>query len=175
MSNGFVSQPPVVRERPAVPAPSPATLNRPQVNAANLPLVRGSLGVQTRVARSIDELQALADTGDRSYSVFALPISDKPQTVGSAGWKLQLEKAVPKKNRFTLNMIQPVDPTAPKRPTLRPDLEVSEINQPVRHEYKNAGAYQPIQFHRSSPIRCDEIVILSVEENRVVGYLAESR
>ena len=49
------------------------------------------------------------------------------------------------------------------------------INQPTCHEHKNAEALQPIQFQGSSPISCDEIVILSIEQNRVVGYLAESR
>jgi len=168
-------QPQTLPEQPPPASAQPAVAAESQRSVADLPLMRGTLGVQTRVARNIEELQLLAASGDRNYSVFALPVSESPQSIGTGGWKLQLEKSDPKKGRFTVYTVEPADPSAPKRPTLQPHLKASEVNEPVRHEHKNAAAYHPIQFNRSSPAACDEIVVLSIEANRVVGYLAESR
>jgi hypothetical protein len=166
--------PPEAPEPEAPRVEAPAAPNR---TVSSLPLVRGSLGVETRVARNIEELQLLADSGDRSYSIFALPMLAEPQSVGTAGWKLQLERSEPKRDRFTLYVVEPAQSaTAPmKRPSLQPGVKASELNQPPRHEHKNAAVHQPIQFNRSGPNACDEIVVLSVEANRVVGYLAERR
>ncbi len=164
-------------EAPRAEAPKAEPPAAPNRTMSSLPVVRGSLGVETRVARNIEELQLLADSADRSYSIFALPMATEPQSVGTAGWKLQLERSEPKRDRFTLYVVEPAQRAAApvKRPSLQPGVKTSELNQPTRHEHKNAAIHQPIQFNRSGPNACDEIVVLSIEANRVVGYLAERR
>lgn len=170
------TSPPTLQPKPAAPAQAAAT--PPQGSVANLPLMGGNLGIRTRVARNIEELQILAASGDRDYSVFALPISETPQGIGTAGWRLQLTKTDPANRRFTLHTLAPGEAAGEsKRRSLldRVSGVLDGSGNATGSMHKDAAPYHPIQFHRSGPSSCDEIVIFSVEANRVVGYLAESR
>ncbi|MBI1354734.1 MAG: hypothetical protein GC160_10330 [Acidobacteria bacterium] len=175
------SQP--TRAQPAQAQASPpqaASQPAPAVDLNALPVKRGGLSVPTRVARNLDELQAMAATEDRTYTAFALPLSSKPQPLGSAGWQVMLTGVDAGKQRFTLWLVEPpvrrgAGPGM-KPPTLRADVAAAEKNTPpMGLEFKNAEALDPIQFNRKGPNACDEIVVLRVEQSRVVGYLAEGK
>jgi chromosome segregation ATPase len=108
----------------------------------------GDLGVQSGlIAHTRDELQVLKHRGDRNYYEFSLA---KGKSTPVSTISLELRKANPKKSKFTLNV-------------MADDRTI---------EKKDRTANEPLQFYTGRERMLYEIVVNSVEKNRVVGYLA---
>jgi small-conductance mechanosensitive channel len=108
----------------------------------------GDLGVQTGlIAHTRDELEVLKHRGDRNYYEFSLA-KGKMTPVGTIS--LELRKSNPKKSKFTLNV-------------MADDRTI---------EKKDRTANEPLQFYSGRERMLYEIVVNTVEKNRVIGYLA---
>jgi DNA repair exonuclease SbcCD ATPase subunit len=119
-----------------------------EATKARLDQAIGDLGVQSGlIAHTRDELQVLKHRGDRNYYEFSLA-KGKPTPVGTIS--LELRKANVKKSRFTLNV-------------LADDRTI---------EKKDRTANEPLQFYTGRERLLYEIVVNTVEKNRVAGYLA---
>jgi len=115
----------------------------------DLKKVVGDLGVMSgSVATNAKELQTLRQMGQRDYYEFDLSKSKEPQRVGDI--RLVLEKADPKHNRYTMQVLADDKKIEKKDKTL---------NEPV--QLYVAGSQQPY-----------EIVVNQVRKNEVVGYLS---
>jgi len=109
----------------------------------------GDLGVQSGlIATNSKELSALKELGERNYYEFDIRKTKKPVRVGDIA--LRLKKTNRKKGRFTLEVVAD-DKTIEKKERT--------INEPL--QFYVAAARQPY-----------ELVINTVEKNRIVGYLA---
>lgn len=117
---------------------------------ANLKRATGELDSHASlIATNGKELEALKELGERNYFEFKIPKGNKnKQRVGDV--TVELKKADPKHNRFTL-MVTVDDKTVEKK-----DRTINE----------------PIQFYTSKAHQPDEIVVNSVQKNLIVGYLA---
>jgi chromosome segregation ATPase len=116
---------------------------------AELKSVRGDLGVQSGlVATNAKELAALKALGERGYFEFNLTRSKQPQAVGSI--KIALQKADPKRNRYT----------------------VTVLADDKRIEKRDKTIHEPVQFYLLGTRQPCEIVVNEVHKDRVVGYLA---
>ncbi|HXG31832.1 MAG TPA: hypothetical protein VNJ11_00585 [Bryobacteraceae bacterium] len=116
---------------------------------AELKSVRGDLGVQSGlIATNAKELAALKALGERNYFEFNLAKTKTPQRVGDVA--IQLKKADPKRNRYTIEVIA----------------------DDKRVEKKDKTANEPVQFYVSGSAIPYEIVVNEVRKDRVVGYLA---
>jgi chromosome segregation ATPase len=116
---------------------------------ANLKRVVGDVDNHTSlIATNGKELDALKQLGERNYAEFTIQKSKQPQRVGDI--MVQLKKADPKRNRFTISVIAD-DKTVEKK-----DRTVNE----------------PIQFYTSKAKQPEEIVVNSVSKNSIAGYLA---
>jgi hypothetical protein len=111
--------------------------------------VKGDLdGHSTLIARNHDELELLKHKGDRTYYEFTLT---KGQTKPVGTVSLQLTKADPKKNLFSLTVISD-DKPVPKN---------------------NKGLNEPLQFYSGKEPQLFEVVVNSVaSKNQVSGYLS---
>ncbi|MCI0352094.1 MAG: hypothetical protein L0Z53_21960 [Acidobacteriales bacterium] len=119
-----------------------------EATKAKLDQTIGDLGVQSGlIAHTRDELQVLKHRGDRNYYEFSLA---KGKSTPVATISLELRKANPKKSKFTLNV-------------MADDRTI---------EKKDRTANEPLQFYTGRERMLYEIVVNSVEKNRVVGYLA---
>jgi len=119
-----------------------------EATKAKLDQAIGDLGVQSGlIAHTRDELDVLKHRGDRNYYEFSLA-KGKSTPVGTIS--LELRKANPKKSKFTLNV-------------LADDRTI---------EKKDRTANEPLQFYSGRERLLYEIVVNTVEKNRVVGYLA---
>jgi chromosome segregation ATPase len=117
--------------------------------SAELKSMKGDLGVQSGlIATNGKELAALKARGERGYFEFNLTRSGQPQAVGNI--RLALQKADPKRNRYTVTVLAD-DKKIEKRD--------KTINEPV--QFYVLGARQPY-----------EIVVNEVRKDRVIGYLA---
>jgi hypothetical protein len=105
-------------------------------------------GQGTLIARTQEELEELKHRGDRNYYEFTLLKGAHPQVVSTVS--LQLKKADAKKNKFTLNVIA--------------DDRIIEK--------KDRGAAEPLQFYTGRDRQLYEVVIFTVEKNKVTGYLS---
>jgi len=115
---------------------------------ARLDQTIGDLGVQSGlIAHTREELQVLKHRGDRNYYEFSLA-KGKVTPVGTIS--LELRKANAKKSKFTLNV-------------LADDKKI---------EKKDRTANEPLQFYTGRERLLYEIVVNTVEKNRVAGYLA---
>lgn len=162
-------------------APTPAQAQ--SVSVERLPVVVGQAGIQTRIATTVPELQALANSRpDRGYSVFQAQESERYQAIGRHGAQLMVSKIDAKKGRYTLTLREGAGSAArpgpgPSRtaPSLRPETKSNELADTVGRtfELKNARPGEPVQFHAQGDA-CDEIVILEVHEDRIIGYLVEA-
>ena len=182
------------RPQPAAPqeqakaAPPPEPAEQPEVAPAavsveRLPIIVGPAGVQTRVAQSIPELQALANSRpDRRYSVFQAEVTERFQLLGRHGAHIQVKKVDAKKGRYTLTLregassaARPGPGPSTAAPSLRPETKVSELDSTAGRSFeaKNATPGEVIQFHAQGD-NCDEVVILEVRDDRVIGYLVEA-
>jgi hypothetical protein len=116
---------------------------------AQLQRAIGDLGEQSGlIARNADELAALKRTGLREYYEFDLRKAKTPAPVGPVA--LRLKDADAKRHKF--NMILVVD-----------DLEI---------EKKDKTLLEPVQFYRKGSRQLNELVVYSVQKDRITGYLS---
>jgi hypothetical protein len=116
---------------------------------ARLESTIGDLGVQSGlIARTRDDLEILKHKGDRNYYEFTLLKGAKPQPVSTVS--LQLKKADAKKGKYTMNV------TADDRTI----------------EKKDRNASEPIQFYTGREHHLYELVVWTVDKNKVTGYLS---
>src|SRR5947209_7421214 len=124
---------------------------RADLEATRLKLERaiGDLNVQSGlIAHTRDDLDYLKHRGDRNYYEFTLRKGAHPTPVSTIS--LQLKKADQKKSRFTLNVI------ADDRTIEKKDRTVSE----------------PLQFVTGRDRNLYELVVMSVDKDKVTGYLS---
>ncbi|HEX6467135.1 MAG TPA: hypothetical protein VFZ99_07515 [Terriglobales bacterium] len=126
------------------------SLARGDIEATKAKLDRtiGDLGLQSGlIAHTKDELELLKHRGDRNYYEFTL--NRKKRTPVSTV-SLQLKKTDPKHGRYT--------------------LIVMADDKPI--EKKDRTMNEPVQFYTGRDHFLYELVVNSVEKNRVIGYLA---
>jgi chromosome segregation ATPase len=116
---------------------------------SQLQTMRGDLnGASTLIARNHDELEILKHKGDRNYYEFSLQKGAQPTLLSTI--KLQLKKADQKHSRYTLN--------------------VSSDDRII--EKKDKGLDEPVQFYTGKDPALYELVVNSIEKNKVSGYLS---
>ena len=116
---------------------------------ARLESTIGDLGVQSGlIARTRDDLELLKHKGDRNYYEFTLLKGAKPQPVSTVS--LQLKKADAKRGKYTMN--------------------VTSDDRTI--EKKDRNASEPIQFYTGREHYLYELVVWTVEKNKVTGYLS---
>jgi hypothetical protein len=109
----------------------------------------GDLGVQSGlIANTRSDLEALKHRGDRQYFEFSLSKGAKPQAFSTVA--LQLKKTDPKRGKYTL------DVTADDKTIEKRDRNQSE----------------PVQFYTGRDHMLYELVVWSVDKNKVTGYLS---
>lgn len=119
-----------------------------EATKAKLERALGDLGIQSGlIARTRGDLDELRRRGERNYFEFALA---RKQRVPVSTVSLELKKADQKKGKFTLNVLA--------------DDKVIEK--------KDKTAFEPVQFYTGRDRQLYELVVLSVEKNRVTGYLS---
>ncbi len=120
-----------------------------EATKAKLQSAVGDLGVQSGlIANTRGDLEVLKHKGDRNYYEFSLTKGAKPQPVSTVS--LQLKKTDVKRGKFTLNV------TADDKTIEKKDRNVSE----------------PIQFYTGREHMLYELVIWTVDKNKVSGYLS---
>ncbi len=119
-----------------------------EATKAKLERTIGDLGQQSGlIARTRDELDYLKHRGDRNYFEFTLT-KKKRQPVSTIS--LELKKTDVKKSKFTLNVLAD-DKTIEKK-----DRTVAE----------------PLQFYSGKDRQLYELVVFTVEKDKVTGYLS---
>src|SRR2546423_6036980 len=120
-----------------------------QSTIANLKKVAGDLGeTNGYVATNSKELAALKQLGERNYIEFNLSKTKSLQRVGDIS--LQLKKADPKRNKFSIDVL------ADDKKTEKKDRNINE----------------PVQFYVAKARQPYEIVVNQVKKDQIVGYLA---
>lgn len=120
-----------------------------EATKAKLERAIGDLGVQSGlIARTRDDLEVLKHKGDRTYTEFTLAKGGRPTPVSTVS--LQLKKTDAKRNKFTLNVVAD-DRTIEK---------------------KDRTANEPIQFYSGRDRQLFEIVVWTVDKNKIAGYLS---
>ena len=120
-----------------------------EATKAKLERAIGDLGVQSGlIARTRGDLETLKHSGDKNYFEFTL--TKNKQFVPVSTVSLQLKKADAKHGRFTMNV--------------RSDDRVIEK--------KNRNLDEPIQFYTGRQHYLYEIVVWTVEKNKISGYLS---
>lgn len=126
-----------------------ATKTDLETTKSQLNRVVGDAGVMSGlIATNHGELEVLKHKGDRNYFEFTLQKGAKPMLVSSI--KLQLKKVDEKRSRFTLN--------------------VSADDRNI--EKKDKSLDEPVQFYSGKDPLLYEIVVNSMEKNKVSGYLS---
>jgi len=116
---------------------------------SDLKKVSGDLGITSGyVATNGKELAALKRLGERNYTEFHLTKTKQPQRVGDIS--LQLKKADPKRNRFTLDVL------ADDKKTEKKDRTINE----------------PVQFYVAKARQPYELVVNEVKKDQITGYLS---
>jgi DNA repair exonuclease SbcCD ATPase subunit len=124
------------------------TQNDLQSAVSQMQAMRGDMGVMSGlIARNHDELEILKHKGDRTYTEFTLTKGDK-RPVGTV--TLELRKADAKHSRYTLYVYAD-------------DKKI---------EKKDKGLNEPVQFYTGKDPALYELVVNSIDKNRVVGYLS---
>ncbi len=109
----------------------------------------GDLGVQSGlIANTRSDLEALKHRGDRQYYEFALRKGAKPQAFSTVA--LQLKKTDPKRGKYTLN--------------------VTADDKTIEKKDKNQS--EPVQFYTGREHMLYELVVWSVDKNKITGYLS---
>lgn len=109
----------------------------------------GDLGVQSGlIANTRTDLEALKHKGDRQYYEFALLKGAKPQAFSTVA--LQLKKTDPKRGKYTLN--------------------VTADDKTIEKKDKNQS--EPVQFYTGRDHMLYELVVWSVDKNKITGYLS---
>lgn len=118
-------------------------------HGSELKRVTGDMGVMSGlIATNSKELGQLREMGDRNYLEFDLKRNSAAQKIG--GIQLQLAKADPKRNRFTLDVLA----------------------DDKRVEKKDRTVNEPVQLYVAGNRQPYEIVVNSVKKDEVTGYLA---
>jgi acetolactate synthase small subunit len=120
---------------------------------ADLKSARGDLGVQSGlIATNATELAALRRLGERNYVDFKIAKPKKKEwtKLGDSGIQVQLIKADPKKNKYTLDVL------ADDKRTEKPDKGINE----------------PVQFYTGKARQPYEIVVNQVQKDLIIGYLS---
>lgn len=124
-----------------------STKNDLNQTKSSLQKVAGDLGVTSGyVATNGKELEELKRRGERNYVEFTLKRQKQMQRVGDIS--LKLDKADPKHNKFTLDVL------ADDKSTQKRDRNINE----------------PLQFYVSKSLY--EIVVNSVGKDQISGYLS---
>jgi predicted nucleic acid-binding Zn-ribbon protein len=109
----------------------------------------GDLGEQSGlIARNSEELTQLKQNTAREYFEFDLRKSNQSTPVGPVA--IRLTRSDPKHNRFTVVLT----------------VDDNEI------EKKDKTLLEPVQFYRRNSRQLNEIVVYTIEKDRVVGYLS---
>lgn len=126
-----------------------ATKTELEATKAKLERTIGDLGQQSGlIARTREDLEYLKHKGDKNIYEFTLQKGGKPTPLSTIS--LQLKKADAKKNKFTMNVIAD-DKTIEK---------------------KDRTAFEPMQFYTGRDRMLYEVVVMSVEKNKISGYLS---
>ncbi|MFZ0477579.1 MAG: hypothetical protein WAL71_00405 [Terriglobales bacterium] len=116
---------------------------------AKLQSTIGDLGQQSGlIANTRSDLDALKHRGDRQYYEFTLMKGAKPQALSTV--RLQLKKADPKHGKYS------VDVTSDDKTIEKKDKNVSE----------------PVQFYSGRDHMLFELVVWTVDKNKITGYLS---
>ena len=116
---------------------------------AQLQRAIGDLGEQSGlIARNAEELAALKRTGLRDYFEFDIRKAKTSSAVGPVA--IRLKDADAKRHKF--NMVLVVD-----------DIEI---------EKKDKTLLEPVQFYRKGSRQLHELVVYSVQKDRITGYLS---
>ena len=119
-----------------------------EATKAKLEHAIGDLGVQSGlIAHTRDDLESLKHKGDRNYYEFTLMKGAQPSPISTVA--LQLKKTDPKRGKFTMNV------TADDRNIEKKDRTMNE----------------PIQFYNGRDHLLYELVVWTVEKNKITGYL----
>ena len=111
--------------------------------------VVGDAGVMSGlIARNHDELEQLKHRGDRNYVEFTLQKGAKPTLFSAV--KLQLKKVDEKHSRYTMN--------------------VNADDKNIEKKDKNLD--EPVQFYTGRDQVLYELVVNSIQKDRVSGYLS---
>jgi DNA repair exonuclease SbcCD ATPase subunit len=120
-----------------------------EATKARLESVKGDMGVMSGlIATTRGDLETLKHRGDRNYYEFTLDKSKSPKPVSTVS--LQLKKTDPKRGKFTLNV-------------MADDRTI---------EKKDRNMNEPIQFYTGREHMLYELVIWTVDKNKVTGYLS---
>ena len=120
-----------------------------EATIAKLQNTIGDLGVQSGlIANTRGDLEALKHKGDRQYYEFTLIKGAKPQAYSTVA--LQLKKTDPKRGKYTLNV------TADDKTIEKKDRNQSE----------------PVQFYTGREHMLYELVVWTVDKNKITGYLS---
>jgi hypothetical protein len=126
-----------------------ATKSDLEATKAKLERAVGDLGQQSGlIAKTREDLDFLKHRGDKNYFEFSLQKGASPTPVSTIS--LQLKKADPKKSKFTMNV-------------LADDKTI---------EKKDRTAFEPMQLITGRDHQMYEIVVMSVDKNKISGYLA---
>jgi hypothetical protein len=116
---------------------------------AQLQRTIGDLGVQSGlIANTRGDLEVLKHRGDRNYYEFTLLKGAKPQAVSTVA--LQLKKTDPKRGKYTLN--------------------VTSDDKTIEKKDKNTS--EPVQFYNGRDHMLYELVVWTVDKNKITGYLS---
>lgn len=126
-----------------------STRSELEATKAKLERAIGDLGIQSGlIATTREDLEILKHRGDRNYYEFTLNKGGSPTPVSTIS--LLLKKADRKKGKFTLNV------TADDRTIEKKDRNMNE----------------PVQFYTGRDRMLYELVVFSVEKDKVAGYLS---
>jgi hypothetical protein len=100
------------------------------------------------IARTHDELVALAHKSDRDYFEFSIGKKGSQQKVGTV--MIQLEKTNPKKNQFTVNLYA----------------------DDKRIERQNQGMNSPVYFYLQGASSALELVVNKLGKDSIAGYVS---
>jgi cell division protein FtsB len=116
---------------------------------AKLDSTIGDLGLQSGlIAKTRDDLEVLKHKGDRNYYEFTLLKGAKPQPVSTVS--LQLKKTDAKRGKFTMN--------------------VTSDDKTI--EKKDRNQNEPIQFYSGREHMLYEMVVWTIDKNKVTGYVS---
>jgi hypothetical protein len=120
-----------------------------EATKARLESMRGDMGVMSGLmATTRGDLEVLKHKGDRNYFEFTVQKSKSPTPVSTVS--LQLKKTDAKRGKFTMNV-------------LADDRTI---------EKKDRTANEPIQFYTGRGHMLYELVVWTVDKNKVSGYLS---
>ncbi len=120
-----------------------------EATIAKLQNTIGDLGVQSGlIANTRGDLEALKHKGDRQYYEFTLLKGAKPQAFSTVA--LQLKKTDPKHGKYS--------------------LDVTADDKTIEKKDKNQS--EPVQFYTGRDHMLYELVVWSVDKNKITGYLS---